>query len=300
MNQRIRQIRFATMLGLLLGLGALACEEDTTAPAENPLQAPTTLQSISLNRAVHLTWSDNPFQANPNRFAWYRVYSTGYDLDAGTCDATWVREGTSVAPEFLVSALQNGVPRCFGVTTISVEGYESAWSPLWQDTPRPDAHNVLIYPVEADVDQAGFRFWDDANGDGIGQAAELGLVQRDDSATVDFRVYRDLTDTLWIEPVFSGTRVQVYGQVEDLTGVDFAPAGGYSRTALQAIPTYAYVFEIVEGASLWYGAVRVSHMGRDYVILDWSFQTDPGNPELVAHGGVATAPEQGAGVGGSR
>ena len=30
-----------------------------------------------------------------------------------------------------------------------------------------------------------------------------------------------------------------------------------------------------------YGAVRVTHVGKDYLILDWAFQTDPGNPELV-------------------
>jgi hypothetical protein len=30
-----------------------------------------------------------------------------------------------------------------------------------------------------------------------------------------------------------------------------------------------------------YGAVRVSHVGTDFLILDWSYQTDPGNPELT-------------------
>ena len=30
-----------------------------------------------------------------------------------------------------------------------------------------------------------------------------------------------------------------------------------------------------------YGAVRVTHVGQDFLILDWAFQTDPGNPELI-------------------
>jgi hypothetical protein len=30
-----------------------------------------------------------------------------------------------------------------------------------------------------------------------------------------------------------------------------------------------------------YGAIRVTAVGPNYIIFDWSYQTDPGNPELV-------------------
>ena len=30
----------------------------------------------------------------------------------------------------------------------------------------------------------------------------------------------------------------------------------------------------------------MTHVGQDYVIFDWSYQTDPGNPELHVGGGV--------------
>jgi hypothetical protein len=31
--------------------------------------------------------------------------------------------------------------------------------------------------------------------------------------------------------------------------------------------------------------VRLSHVGHDFLIMDWAYQTDPGNPELlVMHG----------------
>ena len=33
-----------------------------------------------------------------------------------------------------------------------------------------------------------------------------------------------------------------------------------------------------------YGAIRVTHVGRKFMILDWAFQTDPGNPELSWYG----------------
>jgi hypothetical protein len=88
--------------------------------------------------------------------------------------------------------------------------------------------------------------------------------------------------------------------VDDLTGIDFAPATGYLRTPVQAIPTYGYVFEIVEGSTVHYGALRVAHAGRDYVIFDWSFQTDFGNPELVVRGGLPVVTGTGSAVSGGR
>ncbi|PYO95592.1 MAG: hypothetical protein DMD62_01730 [Gemmatimonadetes bacterium] len=267
------------------------------------LESPTWLTSISLNGSIHLQWDDISYLSAPTRFKWYRIYSTDYDLDAGLCGTSWVLEGTTVAPEFLASAMTNGVPRCFGVSAVSREGYESLWSPLWQDTPRPDARNTLVFAYNKNQAESGFRFWQDVNGDGRTQASELGLVQDGNLTNIDFWIYQDPTDsTLWIVPEFSGTQIREYGTgpVGDLTDIDFAPASGYTRNMIQAVPGYGYVFQIVEGTTLRYGALRVTHVGRDYLILDWSFQTDPGNPELQIRAGQSTAMATGTGVTGSR
>lgn len=256
------------------------------------LASPAWLNSISLNGAIHLQWDDTSYLAAPTRFKWYRIYSTDYNLDTGLCGTSWLLEGTTVAPEFLASALSNGVPRCFGVSAVSLEGYESLWSPLRQDTPRPDARNTLVFAYDANQSQSGFRFWQDLNGDGVAQTSELGLVQNGNLTSIDFWVYRDPTDsTLWLVPEFSGTQIRLYSNspVADLTSIDFAPASGYSRNMIQAVPGYAYVFQIVEGSTVRYGALRVTHVGRNYLIFDWSFQTDVGNPELVVRGGLSTA-----------
>ena len=276
---------------------------DITVDERLQLEAPATLGSISLNGAIQLDWSDNPFSADPQRFKWYRVYSASYDLDLGLCGTDWALEGTTVSPEFLAAALTNGVPRCFGVSAISVEGYESLWSPLWQDTPRPDARNVLVSAFDQNSAQAGFRFWDDINQDGRAQPSELGLVEDGSRTDIDFWVYRDPSDSsLWIVPEFTGTTLRLYANtpVADLTDIDFAPASGYSRNMIQAAPGYGYVFQIVEGNTLRYAALRVTHVGRNYLIFDWSLQTDPGNPELVVHGNLASAVETGAAVPGAR
>ncbi len=267
------------------------------------LVAPAWLSSISLNGAIHLQWDDTSYASAPTRFKWYRIYSTAYNLDTGLCDTNWLLEGTTVAPEFLASALTNGVPRCYGVSAVSREGYESLWSPLHQDTPRPDARNTLVYAIDANGPQSGFRFWQDANGDGRAQTSELGLVVDGHGSSVDFWVYRDPTDsTLWLVPGFSGTSMQLYSTspIADLTSIDFAPGSGYSRNMIQAVPGYGYVFQIIEGSTLRYGALRMTHVGRDYLIFDWSFQTDIGNPELQMRAGLTTSLPTGSVVSGSR
>jgi len=267
------------------------------------LDPPTWLFTISLNGAIHLEWDDSPYITAPSRFKWYRIYSTSYDLDSGLCGTDWLLEGTTVAPEFLASALSNGVPRCFGVSAVSREGYESLWSPVRQDTPRPDARNTLVWAYDDKQAQSGFRFWQDVNADGRAQTSELGLVVNGSRTDIDFWVYRDPADsTLWLVPEFTGTQMRLYSTtpLADLTSIDFAPLSGYSRNMIQAVPGYGYVFEIVDGSTLRYGALRVTHVGRDYLIFDWSYQTDPGNAELVVRAGLETSLPAGFPVTGSK
>jgi len=271
----------------------LACQSNNASgpvlPAPN-LPAPAFLTSISLDSAIHLDWDDTPFQSDPAGFSWYRVYSTNYDLGNVLCGAQWYLEGTTVSHEFLAAQLVNGVPRCFAVSAVDTLGDETAWSPPRQDTPRPDARNVLVWAYDVKPLQAGFRFWDDVNGNGYGDAGELGLVQDGNRTDIDFRIERDINDTLWIVPVFSGTSVLSYGPISDLTDIDVAPTTGYSSQRAKMLPSYGYVFQIVEGQDVRYGAVRISHAGTQYAIFDWSFQTDRGNPELAPRAGLATAP----------
>jgi len=252
------------------------------------LEAPATLATTSLNTAVALYWADNPYLSNPSRFRLYRVYSTTYDLDQGLCGQTWSLEGTTVAPEFIAAALPNGVSRCFGVSAISAEGWESLWSPVRADTPRPDARNVVVYARQVQDAGSGFRFWIDLNGNGSAEPAELGLVQNGSSPSNDFSIERDGAGTLFLTPVRPGTGVVVYGAapIPDLTSIDVAPLGPYGTNGVEARPGWGYVFETDGGDGFpRYGGVRVTHVGRDFLILDWSFQTDYGNPELIRAGG---------------
>jgi len=263
------------------------------------LPAPASLVTTSLDGAIALIWSDNAQNASPARFAAYRIYSAAYDLDNQLCDVTWFLEGTTVAPEFVAGALPNGQPRCFAVTAVSVEGYESLWSPIWLDTPRPDARNIVLYARELTLAQSGFRFWKDLNNDFLVQPNELGLIGSGAAPDIDFVVERNGLGGLRFRPVRAGTGVAFYGNapVGDLTDIDWAPNQVYSPAPIDARVGWGYVFKMDGGdAFARYGSLRVTHVGQDFLILDWAYQTDPGNPELIRAGGVLTAPPSGVRV----
>jgi hypothetical protein len=266
-----------------------ACNDDDGNGPGVPPGAPTSLSSTSLDGAIALVWSDNAFRDDPDIFGNYRVYSTSFDIDAdpAECGSDWLVEGTTVAPEFLVAALANGVPRCFSVTAVSVDGFESDRSPLRGDTPRPDSRNVALSAAPATPIGSGFRFWDD-DGDGSTEPGELGQVRDADDADIDFFVDRDGDGDLFLTPVRPGTGVEYYDEidpVEDLTSIDFAEDRAYRTTGIEALPGFGYVFETDGGDGLVrYGAVRVTHVGTTFLIMDWAFQTDPANPELLVRG----------------
>lgn len=256
------------------------------------LPAPATLFSVSLDGAIGLSWADNAHDANPSRFADYRVYSAAYDLDANLCDDAWFLEGTTVAPEFIAGALPNGAPRCFAVSAQSREGYESLWSPIRADTPRPDARNIVLYAREVNLAQSGFRFWKDLNADQLVQPGELGLVGSGGAADIDFVVERNGVGGLQFRPVRTGTGVEPYGAgpVGDLTDIDWAPDQVYSPLPINALVGWGYVWEMSAADPFArYGSLRVTHVGQDFLIMDWAYQTDPGNPELVVGGGIRAA-----------
>jgi len=261
----------------LAALALAACSSDRSlGPRGAVLETPESLVSTSLNSAVQLSWSANARLADPNRFSHYDVYSTTYDLDNSVCDdAGWALEGTSVSEDFLVTGLTNGVPLCFAVSSVSTSGDESNVSAYVNDTPRYDSRNVLVSTAQHDMATSGFRF-------DFGPSSQLGQVVSGNRDDIDFRVNRHDDGSIWLTTVRDGTSVVLYSQdpVDDLTSIDIAPLNGYITGSIEALPGYAYVFETHMSDGLHYGAVRITSTTRDHVILDWSYQTDYGDPQL--------------------
>ena len=173
---------------------------------------------------------------------------------------------------------------------MSVNQAESPRSAPHNDTPRPDVRNIVVWTGAANPTLSGFRFWKDANGDGQVQDNELGLIVPGAGPDADFSIERNsTTDSLFIEPRRAGVLLATYNKfqpVADLTSIDLAPdpadpSSDYSILTADALPNVGYVFQIPgPGGSVYYGAVRPTHVGDRFVILSWSFQTQPNNPEL--------------------
>jgi hypothetical protein len=249
------------------------------------LAPPSSLSTTSLDGAIALFWSDNPFEQDPQGFESYRVYSAAYDLDLDRC-GDWALEGTTVAPEFIVSAIPNGAPRCFGVSATTIEGFESLWSPIRDDTPRFESRNVALFAPDANATQASFRFWRDGNANAQVNDGELGLVGAATDPTADVVVERGGGGALQLRLVRTGTTAQQYGAtpIADLTSIDVAPVAGYSTATLAVQPSFGYVFQMAGLAGdgfLRFGGVRVTHVGQTFLLMDWSFQGDRGNPQLL-------------------
>jgi hypothetical protein len=268
----------------LMALAACSGDYATRPGGGTSLETPNNLTSVSLNTAIQLSWDPNARLNRPDAFEHYNIYSTSYDLDRGVCDSQgWALEGTSVSEDFLVSGLTNGFSLCFAVSAVSTSGNESAVTAPRYDTPRFDARNILIDAKQSHLSTSGFRFE-------FSSSSPLGQIVSGDRNDIDFVVNRHNDGSLWLSTVRSGTSVVLYSQdpVEDLTSIDVAPLDGYFTGSIEAVTGYAYVFQTELSDGLHYGAVRVTHVGADYVILDWAYQTDFGNPELrrvVAGGG---------------
>ena len=88
---------------------------------------------------------------------------------------------------------------------------------------------------------------------------------------------------LFLTPVRAGTGVEFYGE-NNRSGTSphrLRCRQTYCTARIEALPGLGYVFETDGGDGFErFGALRVTHVGRTSD-LDWAFQTDPGNPELM-------------------
>jgi len=278
MSRSIRWLIFAA-------LPLAACNVQVSSPDDDyyggdgstRLPAPSGLVSISLDGAIQLSWSGSVVINFPNQFRLYRVYSTRYLSGSGRCDdGGWSLEGTTVSDGFLVSNLVNGVSRCFAVSTVAQDGGEGNRSPARADTPRHGGSFVLIDAFDARPSSSGWLFHDVS-------AGLVGVVSDGRRSDLDFRVERHSDGSLWFRPIRSSERLQVFGNapIPDLTWLDRAPPSGYAFIEAEAVAGYAYVFAIPQVDGVHYGAMRVAYTGRDYVVVDWSYQSAPNNAELL-------------------
>jgi hypothetical protein len=260
-------------LGILLG----GCSEKTTAPVPPPA-APRGLFSITGDGQVTLVWLANT-EAD---VVGYRVYQS----PCGDPDCLYTRIAALPAPagsqyvDHVVTGLTNGVPRFFAVAAVNRAGRESdlSYDQVF-DTPRPAGaglvlNNFIVYGTNIGYDFSAF--------------ARTNTT--DPPTDIFFGYYEDTTGFVH-QQVFVpdlSSNIQDAGFVASLDAVDFAPADGWSPTGtVEAIVGHAYV---VWTRDNHFAKFRVTAVGPGSVTLDWAYQTDPGNAELLQS---RPAPEEG-------
>jgi hypothetical protein len=261
----------------LEGLEAASGEIEIFVPVATPPPAPLGVDVVALDGTAYVRWDANARAVDD--FSFYRIYlaDPSGDFLLGETDS----EG------FVDQLVSNGTTYTYFVTSVDVDGHESGASATASGTPRPDFHGELVYAYEDVPAVSGFRF----------QSTELSdPVVPGDSPLRHFRVESDGFGW-WIVPG-PGAEITIEGVfttalrcgVAADTGcqdLSVAPPAGYTTAAVFVAPELTYAMRVVgDDGQIHYGAVRVALLGFDQtdaalMIFDWSYQLQPGNPELV-------------------
>jgi hypothetical protein len=246
----------------MLGAGCrtLVAYEDETPPA-----VPAGVYSTTGDGYVELAWG----AVRTGDLAGYLVYrsrsanGTYYLLD--DCGENY----------YFDADVANGITYFYAVSAYDRAGNESELSyETVHDTPRPEGRYLFVFDEDerAGVDFSGYYDhmvvpWDDVR-------ADLFLLWHDGR-------YAMASTDIQIDDYVYGTDIQYAGYVNSLDEIDWAPEGGWSVESADTVSLYEGHGYLVWTWDNHFAKFRVTRIGDDYVVLDWAFQSDPGNPELL-------------------
>ncbi len=256
------RIRTLPALGILaaLALFAVGCDSDdgpVVVVDSIPPAAPQAVSTVTGDGRVTISWVPN----TDGDLAGYRVYR-GVDGYLGEMFAL----ATTPSTTFVDAAVLNGTTYYYAVAAYDVAGNESALSvENTLDTPRPAGANLVLYDISFEPGElAGYdfsagvlRLAGDASTDiyyEVAGGARL-MVARDLSTDVQDAGYRVLDD------------------------LDWAPDEGWSPTGtVELIVGHAYYAWTRTGN---YAKFRVTSITNNQVRIDWAYQLQADNPELI-------------------
>ncbi len=250
------------ILTALLGICALiaSCSNDECVYCWEEGRSPSTpkgLYSVTGDGAVYLFWYPN----DESDLEGYRVYRntspSGY----------FGLIGTTSSEGFVDRNVVNGTTYYYSVSAYDRSGYESELSYVVYDTPRPEGFNGRIFDYHQYPDDAGFDF-------------SSQHVTRYNSVDADLYLdYDSDHDVFFLCAGDSSTDIQDFGFTQSLDDVDWSPEYGWSAVGwVEAIPGHSYIIWTKDNH---FAKLRVtSTSADDYILFDWAYQVDPGNPEL--------------------
>ena len=252
----------------LVGVAFLAgCHEEDVYHPVPCVQAvaPVGLYSVTGDEQVAVYW----IPVEPENVREYIVYRS-------TSPSSGFYELAHTNRDFFVDAsVSNGVTYYYAVSAIDLCGYETELSrETAYDTPRPEGFDARMY---------------DANGDNWPRSGwDLSTARSVPWDDVDADVYfirTDGGDFLVASNLETDIQDAGYGEFDD---VSWAPTSGWSPTgSVEVIPGHVYV---VWTKTNNFAKIRARSMAVDYLMFDWAYQIDSGNPELSPRPGRLSAP----------
>lgn len=252
----------ATMVAFLavLALGAAGCEDDGPIAIRDlsPPAEPQAVRTLTGDGRVTLSWVSN---TEPD-LAGYRVYrgTTSYD-------GPFAPLGTTVSTTYVDDAVNNGTTYYYAVAAFDDAGNESDLSvENTVDTPRPAGTNLIVTERALEPGlPAGYDF-------------SSGILRPSTHAETD--IYYEISGSarLMVARDLS-TDIQDAG-FHPLDDLDWAPGDeGWSPTGTaELILGHSYYVWTRTGN---YAKFRVTALSDTQVRVDWAYQLQADNPELM-------------------
>ncbi len=252
-------------------------------PRFTPPPVPGDVEVVALDGSLYLRWDARAREVLD--FSHYRVWVE--------IDGVGFLLGETDSEGFLDELAENGVTYGYYVSSVDLDGHESAGSATATGTPRPDFHGEVLFDWFSDPIASGFVFQSDEGSNPIVAGSD---------PLRHFRLEVD-SEGWWlvpgpgttVHPTAWATTALRCGPGADATCTDlrFAPQTGYVAQDLFLESQTSYVLR-VPGADNQprYATIRVVTLGFDQddvplVIFDWAWQLQPGNPALLRMDGTS-------------
>ncbi|MGB9719963.1 MAG: hypothetical protein ACPL28_00580 [bacterium] len=223
-----------------------------------PPAVPRGLISITGDEEVMLTWYHN----NEPDLAGYRVYR------GPAPEGPYYLIGETNLDYFLDCGLMNGQTYFYAISAFDVNNNESELSyEMVYDTPRPEGFNEKIFDYTEYPTYAGWDF------------STYSVVPYNHAYCDFYFGYDEYAESYFFFIRKPGGLIQDMGYTSSFDEIGYAPQEGWSPTGIvEAIDGHTYVIWTWDNH---FAKIRVASIKSGYVIFDWAYQVDPGNPELV-------------------
>jgi hypothetical protein len=268
---KMKKLLIATLiLGTALLMAACNENDNPVYPQHEPL-TPQGIYSITGNHAVYV-YFNGVYDTDVSEYLVYRSYTpdNGYAV-VGHVAAESNPYLDLLIYEYVDQGLTNGTTYYYAVASVDNEGRVSELSAEnVYDTPRPEGTST-VFPMEIEPTLSGYS---------LAAAARVSY----DSPAAD--IYIDqVTGVDYINVGNAETDIMDMGYTKSFDEISVSPSisvdSGWSAVGYyEVVPGHTYVIWTSDNH---FAKVRIDQInGSGSIGFHWAYQTDTGNPELVA------------------